>query len=68
LAQTMSLMRVAGRHEERRVHFQTPRTTLDWTGGGEFGKVARDGDSQGNLDTTFLGDEKKKGDGGENRK
>ena len=38
---SMDFVRVARRHEERRVDFETPGTSLNGTGSGKFGKVAR---------------------------
>lgn len=40
LAEAMGLVWVTWGHEERRVDFQTPGTTLYRTGGGDLGKVA----------------------------
>ena len=40
LGGAVGFARVAGRHEERFVDFQTPRAALDGAGRGEFGEVA----------------------------
>lgn len=40
LGQTVRLVGVAGRHEKRRVHLETPRSTLDWARRRELGKVS----------------------------
>ena len=40
LASAVGFARVAGRHEEGGVDFETPRAALDGAGRGEFGEVA----------------------------